>query len=82
MKRNGKIALVVLAIVLLTSVFIVLVVIPLQNPMQKELESCNKTATTGTYTLYSLITTQISGTNTTITFTTVTTQRQICTSGP
>ena len=82
MKRNVKIALVVFAIVLLTLVLIVFVVIPSQNPMQKELESCEKSATTGTYTITSFITTQVSGMNTTISVTTVTTQRQICTFSP
>jgi len=82
MERNVKIAVVVFAIVLLTLVLIVFVVIPSQNPMQKELESCEKSATTGTYTITSLITTQVSGTNTTISLTTVTTQLQICTFSP
>jgi|HubBroStandDraft_1064217.scaffolds.fasta_scaffold191823_2 hypothetical protein len=82
MKRNVKIALVVFAIVLLTFALIVFVVIPSQNPALKELESCDKAATTGTYTITSFITTQVSGTNTTISVTTVTTQRQICTISP
>ena len=81
MKRDVKIALVVIAIVLSPFVSIVFVVIPSQNPMQKELESCEKSATTGTYTITSFVTTQVSGTNTTTSFTTVTTQRQICTFG-
>jgi len=80
--QREKIALVVFAIVLLALVLIVLAVIPSQNPMQKELESCEKSATTGTYTITSFITTQVSGTNTTISLTTVTTQRQICTISP
>jgi hypothetical protein len=82
MKRNVRIALLVLAIVLLTLVLIVFVVIPSQNPMQKALESCEKSATIGTYTITSFVTTQVSGTNTTISLTTVTTQQQICTISP
>ena len=82
MKRNVKIALVVFATVLLTLVLIVFVVIPSQNPMLKELENCDKSATTGTYTITSFITTQVSGTNTTVSITTVTTERQTCTISP
>jgi uncharacterized membrane protein len=80
--ERGKIALVVFAMVLLALVLIGLVVIPSQNPMQKALESCEKSATTGTYTVTTFITTQVSGTNTTTSFATVTTQRQICTISP
>lgn len=80
MKRNAKIALVVIAIVLLAVIAFVL--IRPENPMQKALESCEKTATIGTYTITSFVTTQISGTNTTTSFTTVTTQQQICTVSP
>lgn len=79
MKRNAKVALVVIAAVLLTSVLVVLVVFPPQSPMQKALESCEKTATIGTYTFTSVVTTQVSGTNTTTSITTVTTQQQVCT---
>jgi predicted MFS family arabinose efflux permease len=75
----------VFLLVAIAAVIVLVLLIPSLGPesaMNRDLEECEAHATTGTYTITSFSTTEVSGVNSTETSIETTTQVQICTVSP